>query len=71
MVEKNLPFSAPKNPGGVFSGKRDESVTMYFLNRAWSFSIYCSGAKGVSGGRLNIRSAGRRRARPKSIWDAE
>ncbi|GFT30851.1 hypothetical protein TNCV_1682401 [Trichonephila clavipes] len=36
-----------------------------------SFSIYSSGAKGASGGRLNRRSAGRRRSRPKSIWDRE
>ncbi|GFW98938.1 uncharacterized protein TNCV_4655651 [Trichonephila clavipes] len=27
LVGKNLPFSAPKNPRGAFSGKRDEPVT--------------------------------------------
>ncbi|GFX80098.1 hypothetical protein TNCV_2107441 [Trichonephila clavipes] len=33
------------------------------------YTIYSSSAKGASGRRLNKRSAGRRRSRPKSIWD--
>ncbi|GFT72306.1 hypothetical protein TNCV_3608751 [Trichonephila clavipes] len=50
--------SGPKNPKDLLKKRR--------VRRHNS-----SDAQGASGGRLNRRSAGRRRSRPKSIWDGE
>ncbi|GFT29867.1 hypothetical protein TNCV_4892461 [Trichonephila clavipes] len=46
-------------------------IVYIFKKRAWRFCTYSSGDEGVSGGRPNSRSQGRRRSRPKNIWDGE
>ncbi|GFY21666.1 uncharacterized protein TNCV_1168111 [Trichonephila clavipes] len=47
------------------------SQMMHFLHPCLEFLNILLRRQGVSGGRLNRRSAGRRRSRPKSIWDGE
>ncbi|GFT72408.1 hypothetical protein TNCV_3609481 [Trichonephila clavipes] len=48
------------------------SQAMHFLHPCLEFlDILLTCAKGASGGRLNRRSAGRRRSRLRSIWDGD